>query len=180
MVLSNTCSSIEQDPLAFADVFTELPGRAPYLPDSDAVTVTDQVRVVDDPATSPYPIWRPEAQYPEGYKIVRRGMVYEAKWYNQGQDPAMTVANPWETPWSLVGPVRPEDEPFVPETVAPGTYPDWDPTLLYNKGDRVVLDGLPYVARWASKGEVPPSLFPVAPDAAWAPLFTVPGEPASP
>lgn len=178
-VLSNTCSSIEQDPLAFANVFTTLPGRAPSLPQTDTVTVVDRTETFDDASTSPYPIWRPEAQYPEGYKTVRRGMVYEAKWYTQGQDPAMVVANPWETPWSLIGPVGPDEEPFVPTTVAPGTHPDWSPKQLYATGDRVLLGGLPYEARWPNQGEVPPSLFPVDPDSAWEPLFAIPGEPTS-
>ncbi len=179
MVLSNTCSSVTQTPLQFATVFTALPGRAAYLPQTGSVTVTDGQQAIDDPAKSPYPIWRPEAQYVEGYKVVRHGLVYQAKWYTQGQEPATVVANPWDTPWSLVGPVGPDDVPFAPKAVAPGTYPDWDPKQLYTKGDKVVLEGLPYEARWPNQGEVPPSLLPVGPDSAWNPLFVVPGEPAS-
>ena len=106
--------------------------------------------------------------------------MYQAKWYTQGQEPSTSVVNPWDTPWSLVGPVGPDDVPFAPTTVARGTHPDWDPERLYAKGDAVLLDGLPYEARWPNKGEVPSSLFPVAPDSAWEPLFTIPGEPESP
>ena len=40
------------------------------------------------------------------------------------------------------------------------------------------LDGLPYEARWASRGEAPGTLFPIGSDEPWAPLFTIPGEPA--
>ena len=40
--------------------------------------------VVDDPAHVPFPIWNPAASYPTGYKIVREGYVYQAKWYNTG------------------------------------------------------------------------------------------------
>jgi chitinase len=178
-VVSNSCSSVAQAPLAFAHVFTVLPGRAPNLPKADALTVTDRRQVVDDPAKSPYPIWRSEAQYPEGYKVVRRGLVYQAKWYTQGVEPSTTVANPWETPWSLVGPVGPGEVPFAPTKLPPGTAPDWNPKALYAKGDTVLLDGLPYKARWPNQGDVPSSLFPVGPDSAWSPLFTLPGEPPS-
>lgn len=178
-VLSNTCSSVAQEPLEFANVFTALPGRAPYAAQTDAVVVPDRQQASDDPTTSPYPIWRPEAQYPEGYKVVRLGQVYQAKWYTQGQEPSTTVGNPWDTPWSLVGPVDPDDVPFAPPTLAPGTHPEWNPDTLYAKGDTVLLDGLPYEARWPNESEVPSSLFPVGPDLAWEPLFTVPGEPES-
>lgn len=180
MVLSNTCSSVEQEPWEFANVFISLPGRDPSLPETEAVTVLDQQRAVDDPATSPFPIWRPDAQYPAGYKTVRKGIVYQAKWYNHGEDPATVVGDPWDSPWSLVGPVSPDDEPFTPPTVPTGTYPEWDPDEFYSTGDRVLLEGLPYEARWPNEKEVPSVLFPVGPDSAWRPLFTVPGEPESP
>ncbi|MBI4934472.1 MAG: chitinase [Actinobacteria bacterium] len=177
-VISNTCSSQEQLALDFANVFTGLPGRSPSLPPGGAVTVTDPPKVIDDPATSPYPIWRPDAQYPGTYKVVRNGMVYEAKWYTQGDDPARVTANTWESAWSLVGPVSPDDEPFTPTTVAAGTYPDWSPETLYDKGDKVLFDGLPYEARWPNQSDAPSTLFPVGPDSSWRPLFTLPGEPA--
>lgn len=179
MVLSNTCSSVTQEPLAFAKVFVDLPGRSANSPQAGSVTVAAKQQTVDDPAKSPYPIWRPEAQYVEGYKVVRHGLVYQAKWYTQGEEPTAAAANPWDTPWSLVGPVGPADKPFVPQTVPAGTYPDWNPQTLYTKGDKIVLEGLPYEARWPNQGEVPATLLPVGPDSAWNPLFTVPGEPAS-
>lgn len=180
VVLSNTCSGVDQDPLAFAGVFTALPGRAPTATQRDAVVVLDQRTLVDDPATNPYPIWRPTAQYPEAYKVVWHGRVYQAKWYNQGVDPSTVVANPWDTPWSLLGPVGPGDTAPALPTVAPGTYPEWNAATLYDKGDQVVVNGLPYRARWSSEGDVPPQMFPIAPDSPWEPLFEVPGEPSTP
>lgn len=178
MVLSNNCSSVEQKALEYAGVFTVLPGRTPSLPQGQQVTVTEPPLVVDNPTTSPYPIWRPDGQYPGGYKVVSQGKVYEAKWYTQGSQPGMLVANPWDSPWALIGPVSPDDQPFTPSTVAEGTHPDWSPTELYAKGDKVLFDGLPYEARWPNQGEAPSSLFPVGPNSAWQPLFTLPGEPA--
>lgn len=179
VVLSNTCSSVDQEAWDFANVFVSIPGRADNSVAGKAVTVADQQRTVDDPASSPYPIWRPDAQYAAGYKVVRGGVVYQAKWYTQGHDPSTVVANAWDTPWSLVGPVSPDDPPFAPPTLPVGTHPEWSPSTFYNTGDKVLLEGLPYEARWPNEKEVPSVLFPVGPDSAWKPLFKVPGEPDS-
>jgi chitinase len=177
MVLSNTCSSVDQAALEFASIFTALPGSAQALPRTEAVERPDQIIIADDPISSPYPIWRPDGQYPDGYKVVRRGQVYIATWWNQGIDPAAVTANPWDTPWTLMGPVDPNDRPFTPATVADGTHPDWTPAELYQTGDKVLFNGLPYEARWPNKEEAPSVLFPVGPDSAWKPLFSLPGEP---
>ena len=104
--------------------------------------------------------------------------MYQAKWYTQGEDPAATVVNVWETAWTLVGPITPGDAPFTASTLAPGTYPEWDHDHLYATGDRVLFEGLPFEARWPNQSEVPPTLLPVGPDAAWNPLFTIAGEPS--
>jgi chitinase len=174
---SNTCSGITQEPLAFAKVFTTLPGRPPAAPPTDAITVQDQRTRVDDPAKSPYPIWRPTAQYPEGYKVVWHGMVYQAKWYTQGADPSTVVTSTWDTPWALIGPVGPKDVAPTLTTMPPGTYPAWNPSTLYDKGARVEYTGLPYEALWATTGDAPSTLFPVGPESPWQPLFTDPGRP---
>ena len=164
MVLSNTCSSVDPGPAGIRQGLRRSPrSRPPDCRRPASVTVTAQQQTVDDPAKSPYPIWRPEAQYVEGYKVVRHGLVYQAKWYTQGEEPTMAVGNPWDTPWSLVGPIGPDDKPFVPKTLAPGTYPEWSPQTLYAKGDKVLLEGLPYEARWPNQGEVPSTLLPVGP-----------------
>jgi len=180
VVHSNTCSGVPQEPLAFSEVFSGLPGRSPVAGPVDAIVVPDRQTTVDDPATSPFPIWRATAQYPEGYKVVWRGNVYEAKWYNQGADPSTTTTNPWDTPWALLGPVSPTDQPATVTTVAPGTYPTWNPDTLYQRGARVDFGGLPYEARWAVQGTAPSTQFPIGPDEPWSPLFTDPGAPTTP
>ncbi|MEQ8718703.1 MAG: hypothetical protein RIE08_13920 [Acidimicrobiales bacterium] len=179
MILSNSCSGVDQAPLEFANVFTALPGRAPTLPQSDTVTVADASSDADDPATSPYPVWRPDAHYVEGYKVVREGLVYQAKWYTQGQDPGIVTDTPWDSPWSLLGPVSPDEPPFTPSTLPAGTHPSWEPATLFDAGDVILFDGLPYRARWPNQNEVPSVLFPVPPDSAWEPLFEIPGDPTS-
>lgn len=170
-VLSTTCSGVAQDPLDFAAALGNL--------GSDGLTVVaaPEPVFVDDPTRSPYPIWRSDAEYQEGYKVVRRGMVYQARWYTSGEDPAAASVDVFANPWSLVGPVSPDDEPFTPATVAPGTHPEWAPAELYQAGDEVLFEGLPYRARWANQGEPPQTLFPVASNSAWEPQFAIPGQP---
>jgi chitinase len=55
----------------------------------------------------------------------------------------------------------------------------WSPTTVYARGDRVLFDGLPYEAKWSTKGEAPSTEYPIDPGEAWRPLFIVPGEPAT-
>jgi chitinase len=177
VVHSNTCSGVDQAPLAFVDAFAELSGGSPAVRISDAVREPTRQPVVDDPATSPYPIWRSEAQYPAGYKVVRHGFVYEARWYAFGIDPSLPSAGA-ESPWALLGEVTTTEAAPRPVPTVADVTEVWDPEVLYQRGDRVLLDGLPYEARWASRGETPGTLFPIGPDQAWGPLFTIPGEPA--
>ncbi len=178
-VHSNTCSGVQQTPLAFSKTFSSLPGRSPTSRKADSVTVPDQSPRTEDPTNSPYPVWRPTAQYPQGYKVVWKGDVYQAKWFNSGADPATQTSRDWETPWALVGPVGPHDVAPTLPTVPPGSVAVWDPTTLYDKGAEVSFDGLPYRARWTTKGDAPSTQFPVGADEAWEPMFTVPGEPAA-
>jgi chitinase len=178
-VHSNTCSGVEQEPLAFSKIFSSLPGRAPTAPEVDSVTVPDQTPTAEDPENSPFPIWRPTAQYVQGYKVVWKGSVYQAKWFNEGIDPSTATTNEWETPWALIGPVGPNDTAPTLTTVPPGSLPVWEPATLYQKGATVAFDGLPYQARWSTQGDAPSTQFPVDADAAWQPMFQVPGEPTN-
>jgi chitinase len=177
VVHSNTCSGVAQDPLAFSSVFAGLPGRAVGTSVRDSVAIPDQEPIVDDPRTSPYPVWRLTAQYVGGYKVVWHGVVYQAKWANQGVDPSATGDAATPVPWSVIGPVSPADAAPQPSPAVTGVTAQWDPATVYGRADRVLFDGLPYQARWSTKGDVPPAEFPVSPDEPWQPLFTVPGEP---
>ncbi|HPU39475.1 MAG TPA: chitinase [Microthrixaceae bacterium] len=176
-VHSNTCSGVTQEELAFSKLFAALPGRSPSAPAHDSVTVPDRSPDVVDPANSPFPVWRPTAQYPESYKVVWKGNVYQAKWFNQGADPSTRTASEWDTPWALVGPVGANDVAPTLTTVPPGSVPVWDPATLYQKGAEVAFDGLPYRARWSTQGNAPSTQFPIGPDDPWEPMFAIPGEP---
>lgn len=177
-VHSNTCSGVEQESLAFVDVFSGLAGEGPAVRVSDVVRDPERQPVVDDPATSPYPIWRAEGQYPAGYKVVWHGEVYQARWYAAGADPSIPATTGTESPWALLGAVTTREAAPAPVPTVTGVTEVWTPEALYQRGARVLLDGLPYEARWASRGEAPGTLFPIGSDEAWAPLFTIPGEPA--
>ena len=175
---SDTCSGVDQASLAFVDAFADLSGGSPAVRISDAVREPARQPVVDDPATSPYPIWRAEAQYPAGYKVVWHGFVYEARWYAVGVDPSLPATAGTQSPWALLGEVTTTEAAPRPVPTVTDVTAVWNPEALYQRGDRVLLDGLPYEARWANRAETPGTLFPIGPDQAWGPLFTIPGEPS--
>jgi chitinase len=176
-VLSNTCSGVAESNLGFSRVFSRLTGTV----SNKAGPQVDQVISVRpdlNPKNAPYPLWVGTEPYESGYKVVRSGYIYQAKWYNQGQDPAQPVQFQYQTPWLLVGPVVSTDHAPKQPTVPAGTYPIWSLTTPYVAGQKVVLNGLPYEAKWTTEG-ASPAAEAVDPSASpWLPLFNIPGEPA--
>jgi len=174
-VNSNVCSGTPQATLAFSHIF----GQFNATP-ADSIGSTDVPPPPDtNPAHAPYPGWSPTAPYPAGYKVVRQGSIYEAKWYNSGQDPVTQVQYSWQTPWDLLGPVLPTDRAPTPVTT-PGTdYPVWSSSRQYAAGDRVSFGGQPYSARWINQGASPADEASDPYGSPWAPLFVVPGEPGA-
>lgn len=174
-LMSNTCSGTAQSQLQFAQTFAKLPGSVIAFADAP-----DQVRPPKpdkNPADAPFPLWSPTQSYPAGYKVVEHGEIYAAKWYNTADDPAAMVQYTWQTPWELIGPVLPTDHAPVIPRLAPGTYPAWQRAAAYQAGQKVLLHGLPYVAKWDNQGVSPGT----GSDAGspWRPLFKIPGEPGS-
>lgn len=167
--VSNTCSGTPQEPGEFARVFGQLPGRASAA--ASRVTVADAAPPTpDDPATSPYPIWRSSRVYEQGAKVVWHHGVYEAKWWTQGDMPDEPVKNVWDTPWRYVGPVLPSDRPTTASTLAPSAYPVWDAATVYDTGDRVRLGDLAYEAKWWTRGDRPDRDVDRPWDTPWEPL----------
>jgi chitinase len=154
-VVSNNCSGVSQAPIAFSKVFGQLPGRP--VDQASAVTTSDPsaVPTVDNPATSPYPIWVSTAAYPAGSKVVWHHNVYQAKWWAQGQLPDAPVLQAYETPWTLVGPVLPGEHPAPLPTLPAGTYPAWSSSATYLAGARVLYDNVGYQAKWWTQGDQP-------------------------
>lgn len=178
-VLSNSCSGVAQKPLEFTRVFGRLPGTKTAHRHAVAATTQQRRRasVADDPAHSPYPIWRSTAAYVTGYKVVWQGAIYQANWWNQGTPPGSAAAEAPNGPWQLVGPVPAGSRAPQPIRLVHGHFPAWSPTAVYREGDRVRFEGMPYRARWYTSGQQPQAELPDDPSSPWEPLFTYPGEP---
>lgn len=171
-VLSTSCSGVTEGVLGFSDVFAHLKGTM-----STTTNVAGPPLKLDtNPADAPYPEWQPTAVYVEGYKVVRSGYVYQARWYNTGVDPSATT-DPWTTPWVLLGPVLQGDHAPTTTTVPAGTYPEWTESGVYSAGDKVLYRGEPYVAKWYNVGARPSTALVDAAASPWRPLFSLPGEP---
>jgi hypothetical protein len=120
-VHSNTCSGSAQASLEFAHIFASLQGSVTASPNADGI----QLAVADtNPADAPFPQWAPNASYPLGYKVVEAGEIYQALWYNNGQDPAAQQGMS-QGPWELLGPVLPGDHGPHIARLRSGTYPAW-------------------------------------------------------
>jgi chitinase len=178
-VLSNTCSGIKQATLAFTHIFMRLPGTTTATASTLRRSAVPQVaeQPVDDPATSPYPIWKAGAVYGAGYKVVWHHDVYQAKWYSQNQVPDGPASDASDTPWLLLGPVHASDRAMRIGLPAKHGFPAWSPTSVYRKGARVRYRGLPYEARWWVQATVPDTTMPADAQSPWRPLFTIIGEP---
>ncbi len=159
-VVSSACSGVTQDGELFADVLaagaTSEPGAGTPTPAATASSSpTPTAEVTDDPKTSPYRIWSPDASYQQGTKVVWHRQVFEAKWWTSGDVPDDPVATADQTPWQLLGPVLPGDKPAPKPTLPAGTYPEWTSDRVFEAGDRVLVDGVPYRAKWWTQADHP-------------------------
>ncbi len=173
-VYATSCSGTPQAPLAFSKAFSRFNGTVAYQKVAVLPPQADR-----NPKNAPYPLWSPTVSYPQGYKIVRQGEIYLAKWYNTGEDPAAQVAYSWQTPWELLGPVLPTDHAPKLPTLPSGTYPTWSVTTLYSAGQTVLYQGLPYRAKWNDQGVSPLIGTATNSGSPWQALFTSPGEPST-
>lgn len=156
-VVSDSCSGVKTPKYGFAQALSsgfdgDLTQSAKLIttadPESNAFTA-------DDPENSPYQVWEETGAYPKGIKVVWHGNVYEAKWWTKNDLPDNPVLQSWETPWQLVGPVLAGEKPVQQPTLPKGTYPVWSGTTVYNGGDRVLFDGVPFQAKWWNQGDSP-------------------------
>jgi EAL domain-containing protein (putative c-di-GMP-specific phosphodiesterase class I)/cellulose synthase/poly-beta-1,6-N-acetylglucosamine synthase-like glycosyltransferase/chitodextrinase len=176
--LSNVCSGTPEQAFQFSTIFGSIGAAwgAAQPGGSQSQQVTPP-RPDLNPANAPYPLWNPTTPYQMGYKVVREGYIYQAKWYSTGVDPSAQVQFPWETPWELIGPVLPSDRAPKLATLAPGTYPAWAATATYTPGDEVLYDGLPYTAKWQNEGSSPGAAATNPYASPWQPDYKIPGEP---
>jgi len=156
--VSDSCSGVEQGDQSYA---TLLGAGFTGTPAANAVTVTTTGPTVspddllDDPDTSPYPVWSETVAYPQDTKVVWHREVYIAKYWTQGDLPDNPVLQATETPWTLLGPVLPGETPVPLATLAPGTYPEWDGTVVYTGGEYVMFETGTYEAKWWTTGDSP-------------------------
>ncbi|HET8878718.1 MAG TPA: glycosyl hydrolase family 18 [Arthrobacter sp.] len=167
--VSDSCSGFKQGNSFFSTVL-----GADVIPtqtaEAQAPAVSATPTATDDPSTSPYPVWNQTARYVSGDRTVWHGNVYEAKWWTQGDSPDNPVEQGATVPWKLIGPVLPGDRPSPRTTIAAGTYPDWSPTTVYQRGTRILFDGYAFESKWWSQGDSPQAMLEGAPDSPWLKL----------
>lgn len=179
-IVANNCSGVLQSPLQFTTIFSRLHGTrtARPQPQNQGAQALQRATSGGGHEASPYPLWQPSAAYVTGYKVVWQGQIYQANWWSQGTAPGSTPADSTTSdPWLLIGPVPAHATSFKPQLLAPARQPRWSPATVYHQGQRVSFRGLPYQARWYTRGDQPLDELPGNPSSPWAPLFTAPGEP---
>jgi len=165
-IVSTSCSGVDQHDQTFASILSrrlstpdETPTTTPTPRSTDTGTADGEGRAVteptDDPATSPYPVWLEDEPYVEGTRVVWHRNAYAAKWWTLGDVPDDPVVDEVSSPWRLIGPVLVGEVPVVRPSVAPGTYPAWSQDTVYRQGERVLLDGVAFAAKWYTVGSSP-------------------------
>ena len=155
--VSNTCSGVKQEPLEFAQIFQSSAEYVAPSPEVGTATPEAAGMAVDDPRTSPYPVWRSSKEYVTGDKVVWQNRVYEAKWYSLDFRPDEPADHEWDTPWRYLGPVLESDRQAVQaETpVADSGRPKWSSETIYVAGDEVVYGNQAFRAKWWTQGDTP-------------------------
>lgn len=172
-VVSDSCSGISQDKYAFMTILSEnftgdMTANARTI--TEAEPTPSAASVADDPKTSPYQIWSESGTYLQGTKVVWHKNVYRAKWWTHGDTPDNPVLQSWETPWELIGPVLPGEQPISQPTLPAGTYPEWSGDTAYDAKQRVLFQGVPYQAKWWNRGESPAAASSNPNASPWVPL----------
>ncbi|MGB4780119.1 chitinase [Microbacterium sp.] len=155
-VVSDSCSGFPQGDETFAailgDGFTGTPDQAATASPPATLRPED---IVDHAATSPYPIWDAEASYPVDTRVVWRRNVYVAMWWTMGTQPDDPSVAILDNPWRLIGPVLQGETPVPTLSLPDDFYPSWVSTEAYSGGDRVMLGGIAYEARWWTQDDNP-------------------------
>ncbi|WGL50752.1 hypothetical protein P5P86_12335 [Nocardioides sp. BP30] len=173
-IVSDACSGVKQEAGDFAEALGGSAHVDPIVsatPKASARPSTNPTVVPsDNPATSPYGIWQPDQVYLEGTHVVWHHNVYVAKWWTSGDVPDNPLKNGDATPWTLIGPVLPGETPEPTPTMPVGFYQTWRIDKTYHAGDRVLFEGVPYVAQWWTQGDSPATPGTLNAPAPWRPL----------
>ncbi|MDC0535926.1 carbohydrate-binding protein, partial [Francisellaceae bacterium] len=82
--------------------------------------------------------------YQDGDKAVKSGVVYEAQWWSQGQNP-ISNSGQYQV-WKAIGQGSASPTPSVLT---------WTVNGVYQKGDKVNYQGSTYEAKWWTQGKIP-------------------------
>ncbi|MGF1901639.1 chitinase [Aliivibrio sifiae] len=121
--------------------------------------------------TDPTNTWDASKVYNTGDQVVLNGVTYQAKWWNQGENPVTGTTGVWEvisgtpttnpveptppTPVEPTPPIKPAPVEPTPPTVPADPNSTWDTTATYNTGDQVTINGVTYQAQWWTQGNNP-------------------------
>ncbi len=121
--------------------------------------------------TDPTNTWDASKVYNTGDQVVLNGVTYQAKWWNQGENPVTGTTGVWEvisgtpttnpveptppTPVEPTPPIEPAPVEPTPPTVPADPNSTWDTTATYNTGDQVTINGVTYQAQWWTQGNNP-------------------------
>jgi chitinase len=150
---STTCSGVDQQTDEFGAVFAAGDDSAAAATGPPVPAGPAESR--DDPATSPYPIWRAAKVYVQDDKVVWHRNVYQAKWWTTGDLPDAPVENLWDTPWRYLGPVLEGDAAAATAAPVPATGLPWKADGVYLAGQQVVHADQLFEARWWTQGDEP-------------------------
>ncbi len=171
-VVSDLCSGVSSPIFAFSNILG-MGFNGDLMQNAKMVTTEEPnttEHIIDNPETSPYQIWRETGIYLKGAKVVWHGNVYEAKWWTKNDLPDNPVLQAWETPWQLIGPVLPNDKPMTQLDIPSYIFPKWQGGTIYDAGDRVMFEGVPFRAKWWNQGESPAASASNPDSSPWVPL----------
>lgn len=116
----------------------------------------------------PTNIWDANKVYNSGDQVIVSGVTYQAKWWNQGDNPTTSTTGVWKiisgsptippvepTPPTPVDPTPPTPVEPTPPTEPTDPSSTWDATATYNTGDQVTVNGVTYQAQWWTQGNNP-------------------------
>lgn len=107
--------------------------------------------------------WTTDGVYNKGDTVIIDGKTYEAQWWTQGENPS--DSGQWGV-WRQLGvdPNQNGDNNADTGTDNPSDNQDtpvvnqaWTAQKIYNTGDKVVVNGITYTAKWWSQGQNPES-----------------------
>lgn len=109
--VSTSCSGVNQGNALYSSALGAdvIPTTTPETP---ATPTPAPAMPTDDPATSPYPVWKETATYVAGDRSVWHGNVYEAKWWTQKVSPQATLDGAPDSPWIKLTPAQLQSPTF--------------------------------------------------------------------